>query len=186
MEPNLLVATFSRPDDLVRAVRQARRAQLRVHDVFAPFPVHGLDEAMGIRRTRLPRVTLVAGLTGLACAMALQFYANVLDWPLNVGGKPDNSTLAFIPISFELTVLFGGLATVAAFFLRARLYPGKQAWLVVPGVTDDVLALVLRIPADPASEARARALLVEHGAERVTEATLEEPRSGDARGEATP
>ena len=173
MGASILVATFSRADDLVRAVKQARREAFRVHDVFAPFPVHGLDEAMGIRRTRLPRVTLIAGLTGLCCAMALQFYANVLDWPLNVGGKPDNSTLAFIPISFELTVLFGGLATVAAFFLRARLYPGKQPWLVVPGVTDDVLALVLRTPAEAAAEERARTLLAEHGAERVTASTLE-------------
>lgn len=173
MGASILVATFARPDDLLRAVKQARREELRVHDVQAPFPVHGLDEAMGIRRTRLPRVTLVAGLTGLCCAMALQFYANVLDWPLNVGGKPDNSTLAFIPISFELTVLFGGLATVAAFFLRARLYPGKTPWLVVPGVTDDVLALVLRRPADAAAEARARALLAEHGAATITEGTLD-------------
>jgi len=173
----LLVATFGRAEDLVSAVAQARREAFRVYDVFAPFPVHGLDEAMGIRRTRLPRVTLIAGLTGLCCAMALQFYANVLDWPLNVGGKPDNSTLAFIPISFELTVLFGGLATVAAFLLKAKLYPGKQPWLVIAGATDDVLALVLRRPAPEqpdhdAREARVRALLAEHGAERVVESEL--------------
>ncbi len=174
MGASILVATFSRAEDLVRAVRQARREAFRVHDVFAPFPVHGLDEAMGIRRTRLPRVTLIAGLTGLCCAMALQYYANVLDWPLNVGGKPDNSTLAFIPISFELTVLFGGLATVAAFLLKARLYPGKQPWLVIAGVTDDVLAVVLRKPESAAAEERARALLGEHGAERIVESEVEQ------------
>lgn len=179
MATELLVATFARADDLVRAVAQARREAFRVYDVLAPYPVHGLDEAMGLRRTRLPRVTLIAGLTGLGCAMALQFYANVLDWPLNVGGKPDNSTLAFIPISFELTVLFGGLATVAAFFLKAKLYPGKQPWLAVAGVTDDVLALVLRRPEQGSTdlegndrERRARALLAEHGAERVAESEL--------------
>jgi hypothetical protein len=172
MGPSILVATFSRAEDLVRAVRQARREAFRVHDVFAPFPVHGLDEAMGIRRTRLPRVTLIAGLTGLCCAMALQYYANVLDWPLNVGGKPDNSTLAFIPISFELTVLFGGLATVAAFFVRARLYPGKQPWLVVPGVTNDVLALALRKPEDGVACERARVLLTEHGAAQIVESEV--------------
>jgi Protein of unknown function (DUF3341) len=169
MAERILVATFAHPDELVKAVRQARRGALRVYDVFAPYPVHGLDEAMGIRRTRLPRVTLIAGLTGLCCAMALQFYANVLDWPLNVGGKPDNSTLAFIPISFELTVLFGGLATVAAFFLRARLYPTKTPWLPAAGVTDDVLAMVVRRPADEQAAARAMALLTEHGAATVVE-----------------
>jgi hypothetical protein len=169
MRASVLVATFAGPEDLVRAVRSARRATFRVYDVFAPFPVHGLDEAMGIRRTRLPRITLAAGLTGLVCALTLQFYTNVLDWPLDVGGKPDNSTLAFIPISFELTVLFAGLATVAAFFLRARLFPGKRPWLVAPGVTDDVFAVVVRAPADPASLARARALLTECGAASVVE-----------------
>jgi hypothetical protein len=169
MRANILVATFPQVEDLLRAVRKARRELFRVYDVFAPFPIHGLDEAMGIRRTRLPRVTLVVGLIGLATALTLQFYTNVLDWPLNVGGKPDNSTLAFIPISFELTVLFGGLATVAAFLLRARLYPGKKPWLVTPGTTDDTFALVLRKPSDDESHQRALTLLKDCGAASITE-----------------
>jgi Protein of unknown function (DUF3341) len=173
MPANILVATFPHVDGLLRAVRQARRGMLRVYDVFAPFPVHGLDEAMGIRHTRLPKVTLIAGLTGLAFALTLQFYTNVLDWPLNVGGKPDNSTLAFIPISFELTVLFGGLTTVAAFLLRARLYPGKRAWLPHAGVTNDVFALVLRKPSAEETHQRALALLNECGAVSVTESEAE-------------
>jgi hypothetical protein len=169
MRGNILVATFPDVDGLLRAVRRARREMLRVYDVFAPFPVHGLDEAMGIRHTRLPKVTLIAGLTGLAFALSLQFYANVLDWPLNVGGKPDNTTLAFIPISFELTVLFAGLTTVAAFLLRAKLFPGKQPWLPAPGVTDDVFALVLRKPTAEETHKRALALLADCGAASVTE-----------------
>jgi len=169
MRTNVLVATFPHVDGLLRAVRQARREMIRVYDVFAPFPVHGLDEAMGIRRTKLPRVTLVAGLTGLAFALCFQYYANVLDWPLNVGGKPDNTTLAFIPISFELTVLFGGLSTVAAFLLRAKLFPGKRTWLPAPGVTDDTFALVLRKPPAEETHQRALALLAECGAASVTE-----------------
>lgn len=169
MRADVLVATFPKVDDLLRAVRKARRELFRVYDVFAPFPIHGLDEAMGIRRTRLPKITMAAGLTGLATALTLQFYTNILDWPLNVGGKPDNSTLAFVPISFELTVLFSGLVTVAAFLLRARLYPGKKPWLVTPGATDDVIALVLRKPADDESYRRALALLKDCGAASVTE-----------------
>src|SRR6185295_7221159 len=173
MRAKVLVATFPQVDGLLAAVRRARREMLRVYDVFAPFPIHGLDEAMGIRHTRLPKVTLLAGLTGLATALTLQFYTNVLDWPLNVGGKPDNTTLAFIPISFELTVLFGGLATVAAFLLRARLYPGKKPWLVNPGVTNDVFALVLRKPSEDEMQRRALALLNECGAASVTESEAE-------------
>ena len=169
MRSNILVATFPHADNLLRAVRKSRREMLRVYDVFAPFPVHGLDEAMGIRHTRLPKVTLIAGLTGLAFALSLQFYANVLDWPLNVGGKPDSTTLAFIPISFELTVLFGGLTTVAAFLLRTKLFPGKRPWLPAAGVTDDTFALVLRKPTAEETHKRALALLSECGAASVTE-----------------
>ena len=169
MRANILVATFPQVDDLLKAVRKARRELFRVYDVFAPFPIHGLDEAMGIRRTKLPYVTLIAGLTGLATALTLQFYTNVLDWPLDVGGKPDNSLLAFVPISFELTVLFAGLTTVGAFFLRAKLYPGKKVWLVNPGITDDVFAVVLRKPSDDESHQRALTLLKECGAASVTE-----------------
>jgi hypothetical protein len=173
MRAKILVATFPHVDGLLNAVRRARREMLRVYDVFAPFPVHGLDEAMGVRHTRLPKVTLLAGLTGLATALTLQFYTNILDWPLNVGGKPDNSTLAFVPISFELTVLFGGLATVAAFLLRARLYPGKKPWLVDAGVTNDTFALVLRKPSDVEPHQRALAILTECGAASITESEAE-------------
>jgi hypothetical protein len=166
---SFLVATFTDPDSLLKAVPLVRREKLRLYDVFAPYPVHGLDEVMGIRRTRLPFVTLAAGLCGLGFALSLQFYANVLDWPLNVGGKPDNSTLAFIPISFELTVLLAGLVTVAAFFLRARLYPGKAEQLAAPGVTDNVFALVVRKPASADAVRRARAIFEECGAATITE-----------------
>src|SRR5262245_1146435 len=144
MPRSFLVATFSDAHHLIGAVRAARSRNFRIYDVYAPYPIHHLDDAMGIRRTRLPWITLVAGTFGLLAGLLLQFYASVVDWPLNVGGKPDNSTLAFVPISFELTVLFGGLATVAAFLLRARLFPGKRGRLAALGVTNDVFALVVR------------------------------------------
>jgi hypothetical protein len=164
MPEGFVVGTFSEPDLLLAAVVSLRRERFRVYDVFAPYPIHGLDEAMAIRRTRLPLVTLVAGLAGLTLAAVFQFYTNVLDWPLNVGGKPNNSTLAFIPICFELTVLFGGLATVFALLVRARLYPGKREQLATEGVTDDCFALVLRRPDNFFETRRAHELLEQLGA----------------------
>src|SRR5204863_2726746 len=155
------------------AVQAVRRQDFSVYDVYAPYPIHGLDHAMGVHRSHLPWVTFVVGLTGLTLALTLQFYTTVLDWPLNVGGKPDNSTLAFIPICFELSVLFGGLATVAALLLRARLYPGKKPWLVHAGVTNDTFALVLRKPSDDEPHQRALALLQESGAASITESEAE-------------
>ena len=119
-----LIATFADPEALVGAVEAIRARGFKIYDVYAPCPVHGLDEAMGIRRSRLPYVTLAAGALACAATAAFEFYAAVFDWTLNVGGKPDNSTLAFVPIAFEMTVLAAGLATAGAFLLRAGLFPG--------------------------------------------------------------
>lgn len=166
-EPALLVATFRDPETLLRAVMPLRLEGLRIYDVYSPHPIHGLDRAMGIRRTRLPLATLACGLLGLSFAVIFQFYTAVFDWPLNVGGKPVNSMLAFVPVSFELTVLLGGLGTVAAFFVRAGLYPGKRERLPTPGVTDTIYALVLRRPETPAGLARARDMLATLGAAEV-------------------
>jgi hypothetical protein len=123
---------------------------------------------MRLGRTRLPWITLFGGLTGFALAISFEFYTNVLDWDMNVGGKPSNSALAFLPIGFELTVLLAGLATVAALFLRARLFPGKRECLIVEGVTDNRFALV--IPKTGFSETnRAREILEHSNADKLEE-----------------
>jgi hypothetical protein len=172
MPRRFLVATFSDPDRLLEAVRAAREADFRVFDVYAPYPLHHLNDTMGVRHSRLPWVTLAAALGGLLTALALQFYTVVYDWPLNVGGKPDNSTLAFVPICFELTVLFGGLATVGALFLRARMFPGRSERLPAEGVTNNRFALVLR-KRDSFDTERARVLLEKSGAEAIEEKVID-------------
>jgi hypothetical protein len=164
MAREYLVATFAEPRALVNAVTTIRAHGFKVYDVYTPFPVHGLDEAMGIRRSRLPFVTLVAGVLGLLAAISFQFYVAVFDWPLNVGGKPHNSTLAFIPITFEITVLAGGLATAAAFLLRSGLFPGAPARLPAPRVTDDRFAMALRWRSTVFDTGEARRLLHDSGA----------------------
>ena len=169
MPKRFVVATFPDSHRLLTAVRSARNAELRIQDVYAPYPIHDLDHAMGLRRSRLPLVTLVTGATALSIALFFQFYAAVLDWNLNVGGKPDNSSLAFVPICFELTVLISGLATFAALLLRARLYPGKRERLVAPGVTNDTIALVLRTGGDRVDINRARQILEISGANDIEE-----------------
>src|SRR6185503_2944820 len=132
-----------------------------------PYPVHGLDQAMGIRRSRLPWITFLAGLGGLCFALAFQYYTAVFDWPLDVGGKPENSTLAFVPICFELTVLIGGLGTAGAFLLRARLYPGKREQLPVLGVTNNLFALVVPAGGDAIAERRLREVFASSGASEI-------------------
>jgi len=169
MTERYMVGSFSEPGPMLSAVEMLRRAGVPIHDVFAPYPVHGLDEAMGIRRSRLPLATLLAGLCGLCFALAFQYYTAVFDWPLDVGGKPENSTLAFVPICFELTVLIGGLGTAAAFFVRARLYPGKREQLPVLGVTNNVFAVVTHAPVGANDGEIARRIMVDSGADEVEE-----------------
>jgi len=172
MPRSFVVATFSDAGRLVDAVCAARHKNFRIYDVYAPYPIHQLDDAMGIRRTRLPWITLAAGVSGTLSGLFLQFYTSVLDWPLNVGGKPDNSTLAFVPISFELTVLFGGLATVAALCLRTRLFPGKRECLVAESQTNHTFALVLRKRDDTFDTDLAYSTLQESGATAIEEKVI--------------
>jgi len=91
-----LVATFAEPRALLEAVTAIRAAGFKIYDVYAPCPVHGLDEAMGIRRSRLPYVTLAAGAIALVATVAFEFYAAVFDWTLNVGGKPLQTIFDFV------------------------------------------------------------------------------------------
>jgi hypothetical protein len=162
-----LVATFSNEHALRLAARRLRERGSRIHDVYTPYPVHGMDGLMGLGHSRLSIATLVGGVVGGASALAMQFYMAVFDWPLNVGGKPPNSTLAFVPITFELTVLCAGLVTAAAFLTRARLAPGARAAQFAQGTTEDVFALVLRRRDVTFDAGEARRLLLESGASQV-------------------
>src|SRR5215468_6092028 len=144
MSRTRLVATFSDADAVCDAVRRLRARGVRIDDVYSPYPVHGLDRAMGLRPSRLPLVTLFGGAFGAAGALAMQFYMAVFDWPLNVGGKPPNSTLAFVPIAFELTVLCAGLMTAGAFLVRSRLVPNAGARRIAVRATEDTFTLVLQ------------------------------------------
>ena len=159
-----LIGFFKDEGKLLAAVRALRSHDIKIMDVYSPYAIHGIDEAMNLRRSRLAWVTFVGGVIALAIGMYFQFYTSVIDWPIDVGGKPHNSTLAFLPIAFEITVLLAGLSTVAAFFLRGRLYPWKQPKFNFPGVTDDTFALVLEHADASFDEAEAEKIMLKFGA----------------------
>jgi hypothetical protein len=162
-----MIATFEHERPLVDAVRAVRAQGLRVFDVYAPYPVPELATALRLRRSRLPLVTLVGGVFGLVGALALEFYTSVFDWPLNVGGKPDNSILAFIPIAFELTVLSAGLATFGVLLVRCGLVPSARVRCAGESATDDVFVLVMRRRETAFDDAQLERILLDHGAVTV-------------------
>jgi len=107
-----LMAEFSDPNELVAAARRAHEAGYRRMDAYTPFPVEELAEAMGIHRTRLPFLVLMGGIAGALAGYGLAYWTSVIDYPLNVGGRPFNSVPSFIPVTFETTVLFAALTAV--------------------------------------------------------------------------
>jgi mono/diheme cytochrome c family protein len=108
-----------------------------VLETYTPFPIHHMDEALGEKRSRLPWVTGVLGLTGFSGALALQYWTSVIDYPLVIGGKPLASIPAFIPVLFESTVLLAGLGTVATLFAITKLRPRLKVPNLHIGANDD-------------------------------------------------
>lgn len=143
MSRQLFIAAFEREQDLLHAIAELRQAGYAFKDAYTPYPVHGLPEALGLRPSRLPWVCFLCGLAGGLLALIGQYYLSAIDWPLNVGGKPWNSSPAFIPITFEITVLLGGLGTLSAFLLRHKLLPGRRPAILEPGATDDLFILAI-------------------------------------------
>jgi hypothetical protein len=107
-----LVAEFDGPEALVEAATRVRDAGFRRTDAYSPFPVHGLSEAIGLSGSRVAPITLIGGIVGAIAGFAMQWYANTQSYPLNIGGRPLNSWPAFIPITFEMTILFAALGAV--------------------------------------------------------------------------
>ena len=138
-----LVGFFNDPSDLLAAAAECSHNGFRNLDAYTPFPVHGLEEVMGIRRSWIPKVALGALFTGAALGFMLQYWTHSIDWPINVGGKPYNAWPAYVPVTFESAVLVAGLTTFACIFIACRLFPNPFTKTLSEDITNDRFALVI-------------------------------------------
>jgi hypothetical protein len=161
-----VVGNFYDEDVLFPAVKKVRRAGYKIHDVYTPFPIHGLDQAMGLRDTSLHTAGFIFGITGTTTAVSFITWALTVDWQLNFGGKPFFSLPAWIPITFELTVLFAAVGMVMTFCYLCQLAPFVRKDHFNPRSTDDTFVMALEI-SDKANAADVVAFLQSIGGQDV-------------------
>src|SRR5262245_61089837 len=138
-----IVGSFDDEAILFPAVKKVRRAGYKIHDVFTPFPIHGLDKAMGLRDTSLHTAGFIYGITGTSTAIGFISWALTIDWQINFGGKPYFSLPAWIPIIFELTVLFSAVGMVMTFCYLCQVAPFVKKDHFNLRSTDDTFVLAL-------------------------------------------
>lgn len=143
MSKRILVAFFEREEDAVGAVHAMRGKGLKILDAFSPCVSEELIHAVGIKPTRLVWACFIFGLLGVGLMTLFQFWTSVVDWPIDVGGKPWNSLPAYTPVIFEMMVLFGGLGVVFSLFAVCKMYPGKAVKMLSPEATDDRFSVVM-------------------------------------------
>ncbi len=171
-KPYGLIAMFESTGALMRAAEQVRDAGYRKWDCITPFPIHGLDKAMGVGRSRVPRISLAGGITGFCTGMSMIWFMDKYDYALTVGGKPFFSPLFAFPVSYELTILFTAFATIGGMFLLNGLPMHYHPVLNYENIrrgTDDQFFIVIE-RADPRFNAEnTRKLLEKLGGSQITE-----------------
>jgi len=158
-----VVGCFTDEAVLFPAVKKVRTAGYKIHDVYTPFAVHGLDHALGERETSLHTAGFIYGITGTATALSCISWVFTRDWPLDIGGKPHFALPAWVPIIFELTVLFSAVGMVLTFCYLCQLAPFVKKHHFHPRSTDDLFVMVIECT-DKTNVADLTAFLTANGA----------------------
>jgi len=137
----VIQAMYNDDDVLMSAVKAVRKEHHHIEEIYTPFPVHGLDKAMGLAPTRIAITSFMYGCLGLTVAVTMLYFIMIKDWPQNIGGKPSftlyENIPAFVPVMFEMTVFFAAHLMVITFYLRSKMWPFKKAENPDPRTTDD-------------------------------------------------
>jgi hypothetical protein len=149
-DKNFILGVYEDEDVLMNAVSKIRKAGVKIHEVYSPFPVHGLDEVLGYNRSRLPIAAFLFGMLGTILALTMQFYMMKFDWPMIIGGKDFAAFPSFIPVTFEMTVLLSAFGMVGVFLVSSNLKPWGQPKIFDLRITDDkhVIAIDLAVNAN--------------------------------------
>ncbi|NNC94794.1 MAG: DUF3341 domain-containing protein [Chitinophagales bacterium] len=140
-----LVGLYDNENTLLKAIKKIREDGVSITDALTPFPVHGIEDALGLEDSSLHKAGFLFGLTGFTLALALMTWINYFNYPINFGGKPFFALPSFIPITFELTVLFASVGMVVTYCFRNGLYPGAIPKIMDKRTTDDHFALVFAL-----------------------------------------
>ena len=172
-QKKFVVGCFDDEATLFPAVKQVRTAGYKIKDVYTPFPVHGLDHALGMRETSLHTAGFIYGITGTTTAISCISWIFTKDWPLNIGGKPNFAFPAWIPIAFELTVLCAAVGMVLTFLYICQLAPSLKRHHFHPRATDDLFVMVIECT-DKMNEEELKSFLVSVGAQEINTQVAEE------------
>ncbi|ATA77012.1 DUF3341 domain-containing protein [Capnocytophaga canimorsus] len=169
MSHKVIQALYNDDDVLLDAVKKVKAHNHPIEEIYTPFPVHGLDKAMGLAPTRLAIAAFIYGCIGLVVAALMVNYIMIEDWPQDIGGKPSFSFLenlpSFVPVMFELTVFFAAHLMVITFYLRSKLWPFKVAENPDVRTTDD--HFLMEIPVIGNNIVEITTLLKETGAVEI-------------------
>lgn len=138
-----ILGHFEDPDDMMHGIDKLQENNIKVYDAYTPMPIHGIEDKLGVKRSRLPIVAFICGITGTLTGFSMIYYMMVHDWPMNIGGKPAFAFPDFVPIMFELTVLFCSYGMGLTFFFRSHLFPGRAPRVMDLRATNDRFVLAI-------------------------------------------
>lgn len=170
---NVLYGLYNDEEELLGAIKKARTEHREIMDVFTPFPVHGMEHALGLSESRLHQAGFIYGMIGTLTAFLFMTWVFTRDWPIIFGGKPYWSVPAFIPITFELTVLFSAIGMTVTFYTVSGLWPGAKNTTLDERITDDKFCLAFDATESSQSDVRdLEKFLVDTGASEVNMKTI--------------
>ena len=172
-EQNYILGVFDDEEVLLKSVKGIRHKGVKIEEVYSPFPVHGLDEALGYRRSRLSIAAFLFGMVGTALALTMQIWMLGVDWPMIIGGKDYAPIPTFIPVTFELTVLLAAFGMVGTFFVVSDLKPYKKPRIFDLRATDDKHIVAINKSKNNLSEDQIKSILQSNGAVEVNEKSFE-------------